>query len=121
MEKLEYLKRVESKARTYATSIPRLFTHAKGVRIRDSDGQEYIDCLSNAGTLALGHNHPEVNEAVMRFLSSDQMQQALDLGTPAKHAFVEQLFSLLPAALAKTARSSSAARAARTASKRRSS
>ncbi|HEF4835945.1 diaminobutyrate--2-oxoglutarate transaminase family protein [Burkholderia vietnamiensis] len=102
MEKLEYLKRVESKARTYATSIPRLFTHAKGVRIRDSDGQEYIDCLSNAGTLALGHNHPEVNEAVMRFLSSDQMQQALDLGTPAKHAFVEQLFSLLPAALAKT-------------------
>lgn len=76
MEKLEYLKQVESNARTYATSFPRLFTHAKGIRVRDADGQEYIDCLSNAGTLALGHNHPEVNEAVMRFLSSDQMQQA---------------------------------------------
>ena len=102
MEKLEYLKQVESNARTYATSFPRLFTHAKGIRVRDADGQEYIDCLSNAGTLALGHNHPEVNEAVMRFLSSDQMQQALDLATPAKHAFVEQLFSLLPGKIAES-------------------
>ncbi|MGY6236433.1 diaminobutyrate--2-oxoglutarate transaminase family protein [Burkholderia ambifaria] len=104
MEKLEYLKHVESKARTYATSFPRLFTHAKGIRVRDADGQEYIDCLSNAGTLALGHNHPEVNEAVMRFLSSDQMQQALDLATPAKHAFVEKLFSLLPGKIAESAK-----------------
>ncbi|KVC86527.1 2,4-diaminobutyrate 4-aminotransferase [Burkholderia ubonensis] len=104
MEQLEYLKHVESKARTYATSFPRLFTHAKGVRIRDAEGREYIDCLSNAGTLALGHNHPEVNEAVMRFLTSDQMQQALDLATPAKHAFVEQLFSLLPGKIAETAK-----------------
>ncbi|NHV28612.1 diaminobutyrate--2-oxoglutarate transaminase family protein [Burkholderia sp. D-99] len=102
MEKLDYLKHVESNARTYATSFPRLFTHAEGIRMRDSDGQEYIDCLSNAGTLALGHNHPEVNEAVMRFLSSGQLQQALDLATPAKHAFVEQLFSMLPNAIADT-------------------
>ncbi|ALX16884.1 2,4-diaminobutyrate 4-aminotransferase [Burkholderia cepacia JBK9] len=102
MEQLDYLKHVESNARTYATSFPRLFTHAEGIRMRDSDGQEYIDCLSNAGTLALGHNHPEVNEAVMRFLSSGQLQQALDLATPAKHAFVEQLFSMLPNAIADT-------------------
>ncbi len=100
MKQLKYLKQVESKARTYATSFPRLFTYAKGIRMRDSEGQEYIDCLSNAGTLALGHNHPEVKEAVMRFLSSDQMQQALDLATPAKYAFVEQLFSLLPKKIA---------------------
>ncbi|MFP3747966.1 aminotransferase class III-fold pyridoxal phosphate-dependent enzyme, partial [Achromobacter sp. SIMBA_011] len=39
---------------------------------------------------------------VMRFLSSDQMQQALDLATPAKHAIVEKLFSLLPGKIAES-------------------
>jgi diaminobutyrate-2-oxoglutarate transaminase len=67
------------------------------MRIRDASGQEYLDCLSNAGTLALGHNPPEVRDAVMAFLGSDHLQQALDLATPAKHAFVQELFSMLPA------------------------
>jgi diaminobutyrate-2-oxoglutarate transaminase len=93
---LDYLSGVESSARTYASSFPRMFTSAKGVRVRDSEGREYIDCLSNAGTLALGHNHPEVKDAVRAFLDSDHLQQALDLATPAKYAFVKQLFSLLP-------------------------
>lgn len=93
---LNYLSDVESSARTYASSFPRMFTSAKGVRVQDSEGREYIDCLSNAGTLALGHNHAEVKDAVRTFLDSDHLQQALDLATPAKYAFVKQLFSLLP-------------------------
>jgi diaminobutyrate-2-oxoglutarate transaminase len=96
---VEYLGSVESSARTYAASFPRLFVHAKGMRVRDSDGREYLDCLSNAGTLALGHNHPEVNEAVRGFLETDALQQALDLATPAKYEFVKELFGLLPRSL----------------------
>jgi diaminobutyrate-2-oxoglutarate transaminase len=104
MDKLNYLQHVESNARTYANSFRRLFTRGQGTRVYDSNGQEYLDCLSNAGTLALGHNHPEVKESVMQFLASDQLQQALDLATPAKHAFVEQLFSMLPGQMGKTSR-----------------
>jgi diaminobutyrate-2-oxoglutarate transaminase len=96
MNPLDYLAQVESNARTYANNFPRMFTKANGIIIHDSEGKEYIDCLSNAGTLALGHNHPEVKEAVLHFLESDHMQQALDLATPAKYEFVKELFSLLP-------------------------
>ena len=93
---LKYLSEVESSARTYASTFPRMFTSARGVRVSDSEGRDYMDCLSNAGTLALGHNHPEVKDAVRTFIESDHLQQALDLATPAKYAFVKQLFSLLP-------------------------
>lgn len=93
---VEYLRSVESSARTYAVSFPRLFVQAKGMRVRDAQGREYLDCLSNAGTLALGHNHPQVNQAVRGFLETDSLQQALDLATPAKYEFVKQLFELLP-------------------------
>lgn len=94
-----YLESVESSARTYAAKFPRLFVHAKGMRVRDSEGSEYLDCLSNAGTLALGHNHPEVSAAVREFLGADALQQALDLCTPAKYEFVKELFGLLPRTL----------------------
>jgi diaminobutyrate-2-oxoglutarate transaminase len=99
MNPLNYLAQVESRARTYASHFPRMFVSGRGVRIADSEGREYIDCLSNAGTLALGHNHPEVKEAVHAFLAADHLQQALDLATPAKYAFVKELFALLPGEL----------------------
>ncbi len=99
MDSLSYLSRVESNARTYASSFVRMFTSANGIYIHDSTGERYMDCLSNAGVFALGHNHPEVQEATQKFLCSNQLQQALDLATPAKYAFVKELFSLLPESL----------------------
>ncbi|MBV6749465.1 diaminobutyrate--2-oxoglutarate transaminase family protein [Pseudomonas chlororaphis] len=99
MEELSNLKKLESNARTYAATFQRLFVSGKGMRVKDANGQEYLDCLSNAGTLALGHNPPVVRDAVIEFLNSDHLQQALDLATPAKHAFVQELFATLPAGL----------------------
>ncbi|MBA1228929.1 diaminobutyrate--2-oxoglutarate transaminase family protein [Pseudomonas viridiflava] len=96
MQELSYLKKVESNARTYAATFQRLFVSGSGSRLKDDQGQEYLDCLANAGTLALGHNPAVVREAVMRFFESGQLQQALDLSTPAKHEFVQALFSTLP-------------------------
>jgi diaminobutyrate-2-oxoglutarate transaminase len=104
MDQLGYLQGMESAARTYAATIQRLFVAGRGIHLHDAEGVEYIDCLANAGALPLGHNHPEVKAAVLEFLASDAVQQALDLATPAKCQFVRELFSLLPPAFASNAK-----------------
>ena len=37
---------------------------ARGSRIYDVDGNEYIDWMMSFGALPLGHAHPEVVEAI---------------------------------------------------------
>ena len=39
-------------------------TEGKGVKVRDIWGKEYIDCTSQAWTLAVGYSHPKVIQAV---------------------------------------------------------
>jgi diaminobutyrate-2-oxoglutarate transaminase len=68
--------------------------------VRDTDGREYVDCLAGAGALPLGHNHPVVVSAVERALRDDVPLTTLDLPTPTKDEFVEQLFAVLPPRLA---------------------
>ena len=104
MDRYQYLKQVESNARTYAAAFEQVFVSGQGVRLYDGRGHEIIDCLACAGALPLGHNHPEVQDAVLRFLSSGHVQQALDLSTPAKFDWVRELFSLLPTDFAQSAR-----------------
>ncbi|HEY6924003.1 MAG TPA: diaminobutyrate--2-oxoglutarate transaminase family protein [Steroidobacteraceae bacterium] len=96
MKRFEIVRGLESRARTYASRFQTVFESGAGLRMRDESGREYIDCLACAGALALGHNHPEIREALVRFLSSGHVQQVLDLTTPAKFEFVEELFGLLP-------------------------
>src|ERR1700755_2237786 len=98
------VKRRESSARTYASTFAAVFERGAGLRLRDQAGREILDCLACAGALPLGHNHPEVRDALFRFLDSGHVQQVLDLTTPAKHEFVEELFGLLPAAWADRAK-----------------
>jgi diaminobutyrate-2-oxoglutarate transaminase len=100
----EAVKRRESSARTYAATFEAVFESGAGIRMRDQSGREIIDCLACAGALPLGHNHPEVRDALMRFLDSGHVQQVLDLTTPAKRAFIDELFGLLPAAWADRAK-----------------
>jgi validone 7-phosphate aminotransferase len=38
--------------------------HGEGVRVWDSEGREYLDCVSGTFNLVLGHNHPSVLAAV---------------------------------------------------------
>ncbi|MEW2545464.1 diaminobutyrate--2-oxoglutarate transaminase family protein [Streptomyces sp. NPDC047002] len=94
----------ESAARTYARSLPIVPVRARGLTIEGADGRRYLDCLSGAGSLALGHNHPVVLEAIRRVLDSEAPLHALDLATPVKDAFVTELFATLPAGLAEHAR-----------------
>ncbi|MEU9082636.1 diaminobutyrate--2-oxoglutarate transaminase family protein [Streptomyces sp. NPDC048357] len=94
----------ESAARTYARSLPIVPVRARGLTIEGADGRRYLDCLSGAGTLALGHNHPVVLEAVRGVLDSGAPLHVLDLATPVKDAFTTELFTNLPPALAADAR-----------------
>ncbi|MEU9861854.1 diaminobutyrate--2-oxoglutarate transaminase family protein [Streptomyces sp. NPDC047971] len=94
----------ESAARTYARSLPIVPVRARGLTIEGADGRRYLDCLSGAGTLALGHNHPVVLEAIKKVLDSGAPLHVLDLATPVKDAFTTELFATLPAGLARDAR-----------------
>ncbi|WP_435196694.1 diaminobutyrate--2-oxoglutarate transaminase [Natronomonas sp. EA1] len=90
----------ESNARTYPRSLPLAIREAQGVVVTDMDGNEYYDCLAGAGTLALGHNHPRVVEAMERVLDARRPLHTLDITTPAKERFVDALFASLPDAFA---------------------
>lgn len=94
----------ESAARTYARSLPIVPVRARGLTIEGADGRRYLDCLSGAGTLALGHNHPVVLEAIRKVLDSGAPLHVLDLATPVKDAFTTELFANLPPQLAADAR-----------------
>ncbi|MBT2383911.1 diaminobutyrate--2-oxoglutarate transaminase family protein, partial [Streptomyces sp. ISL-11] len=94
----------ESAARTYARSLPIVPVRARGLTIEGADGRRYLDCLSGAGSLALGHNHPVVLEAIRAVLDSGAPLHVLDLATPVKDAFTSELFGTLPPGLADSAR-----------------
>lgn len=94
----------ESNARSYPRKLPIAIRRAEGIHVEDTDGRRYIDCLAGAGALALGHYHPVVVEAVQQAVADGVPWQTLDLTTPVKDAFVEELFSSLPPDFAASAR-----------------
>ncbi|WP_338895734.1 diaminobutyrate--2-oxoglutarate transaminase family protein [Streptomyces sp. TG1A-60] len=94
----------ESGARTYPRALPIVPVRARGLTIEGADGRRYLDCLSGAGTLALGHNHPVVLEAIRKVLDSGAPLHVLDLATPVRDAFTTELFRTLPPGLADRAR-----------------
>jgi diaminobutyrate-2-oxoglutarate transaminase len=96
--------RRESNARSYPRRLPIALKRAQGMYVEDMEGRVFIDCLSAAGTLILGHNHPVVVEAIERALRSQIPMQTLDLTTPIKDEFVEELMAFLPAELGARAR-----------------
>ncbi|GAA2718626.1 MULTISPECIES: diaminobutyrate--2-oxoglutarate transaminase family protein [Streptomyces] len=89
----------ESAARTYARSIPVAPVAAAGAEVTGADGRTYLDCLSGAGTLALGHNHPDVIVGLQKVIGSAAPLHALDMITPQKDAFTEELLKRLPGTL----------------------
>ncbi|OES44767.1 diaminobutyrate--2-oxoglutarate transaminase [Domibacillus iocasae] len=93
---LEVQEEKESNARSYPRRFPFVIEKAAGMMIHDVDGKEFYDCLSGAGTLALGHNHPVVIEAIEEVLKKQTPLHTLDLATPLKIEFMEEIFSILP-------------------------
>jgi diaminobutyrate-2-oxoglutarate transaminase len=85
----------ESGARTYPRRLPVALRRGDGAFVEDEDGNRFIDFLTGAGALALGHGHPELVEAVQRQVG--QLAHALDFPTPAKDEFTTGLLDLFGA------------------------
>ncbi len=85
--------RRESNARVYPRHLPIARADAAGSFLRDLDGNVFIDFLNGAGALPLGHNHPELVQAVIEQLGV--FTHGLDFPTPAKDAFTEAQLSML--------------------------
>ena len=94
----------ESNARTYPRKLPVAIRRAEGLYVTDVHDSVFMDCLRGAGTLALGLNHPAVVAAIRDHLDQGYPLHTLDLTTPVKHRFVEELLSTLPPAFAANAR-----------------
>lgn len=90
----------ESNARSYPRKFPFALVKAKGSWVEDIEGNKYLDFLCGAGTLALGHNDDEINQALVQMLTSDAPLHTLDLTTPTKDEFVHTVISHLPKELA---------------------
>ncbi|MBW4694473.1 MAG: diaminobutyrate--2-oxoglutarate transaminase [Lyngbya sp. HA4199-MV5] len=104
---IDYLKRQrerESNARSYPKRIPLAIKEAKGIYVTDTTGKTYFDCLTAAGTMALGHNHPVVLNALQTALTSNLPWQTLDITTPIKDEFVEEVWQSLPPEFARHAK-----------------
>lgn len=64
---------VSSHFRTIGRPHPMFFSEGQGARIRDVDGNEYIDFTLSQGPMLLGHSHPEVLERVGAEQSKGQL------------------------------------------------
>lgn len=73
---------------------PAYFSKAKGCRVWDLDGREYIDMsLMGIGTNTLGYGHPEVDEAVRKIVDSGNMST---LNCPEEVYLAERLVEMHP-------------------------
>ncbi|MER7486741.1 aminotransferase class III-fold pyridoxal phosphate-dependent enzyme [Streptomyces sp. NPDC126497] len=84
-------------------ALPIVPVRARGMTVEGADGRRYLDCLSGAGTLALGHNHPVVLEAIRGIIDSGAPLHAPGPATPVEDAFVTELSRTLPPGLARHA------------------
>ena len=84
--------------------MPFALEQAKGIYLKDVDGNVYFDCLSAAGALALGHNHDVVHEAIREQLDNNLPMLTLDITTPVKEEYVKDILSCLPKEFADNAK-----------------
>jgi 2,4-diaminobutyrate 4-transaminase len=87
---------MESNVRSYPRKLPLAIAKAQGCWVTDVEGNEYLDCLAGAGTLALGHNHSAIIKSIQDTLASGLPLHTLDITTPLKDAFSEALLAHFP-------------------------
>lgn len=87
---LKVFEELESEVRSYCRSFPAVFSKAKGYKLWDREGREYIDFFAGAGTLNYGHNHPKLKEKLIEYISGDYIVHGLDMATEAKETFLKR-------------------------------
>ena len=86
---------IESNVRRYSRLFPTEFVRAKGATLFDSNRREYLDFISGAGALNYGHNDPDMQRALLRYIEEDGITLGLDLATRAKREFLERFESYI--------------------------
>ncbi|MFA5246020.1 MAG: aspartate aminotransferase family protein [Pedobacter sp.] len=64
---------VSSEFRKYNHPHALFYTHGKGSRIYDADGNEYLDFTLSQGPLILGHSHPDVLKSINEYSEHGQL------------------------------------------------
>lgn len=86
---------VSSEFRKYNYPHALFYTHGKGSRVYDVDGNEYLDFTLSQGPLILGHSHPHVLKSVQEYTEQGQ----LFAGQHIKEVeLAEKLNALIPSA-----------------------
>ena len=85
---------VESGAVSYPRRLPVAVRRASGSHVEDLDGNVFLDFLTGAGSLPLGHGHPEVLAAATRQMASHC--HGLDFPSEAKQQFTAGMLATLP-------------------------
>src|SRR5579859_1267498 len=86
---------VSSEFRKVGSPHPLIYTHGKGSRIWDADGNEYLDFTLSQGPLILGHGHPHVLDRVDRASREGQLFAGQHLP---EIELAEKLQALIPSA-----------------------
>lgn len=47
---------------------------ARGTKVWDEKGREYLDCIGGIVCISAGHNHPKIKQALMQMLDQDEIQ-----------------------------------------------
>lgn len=86
---MDIINRLESEVRGYVRSFPTEFKSARGNRMTDVNGREYLDFFSGAGALNYGHNDETMEAALVDYIKSAGIAHGLDMATEAKVRFME--------------------------------
>jgi len=86
---------VSSEFRKYNYPHALFYSHAKGSRLVDVDGNEFLDFTLSQGPLILGHSHPEVLKAVHEYSEQGQLFAGQHLR---EIELAEKLNKLIPSA-----------------------
>lgn len=92
---LKIFQQLESEVRSYSRAFPTVFSTAKDAYLYDTQGKQYIDFLSGAGTVNYGHNNAAMKQAIIDYLQADGVVHSLDMATNAKRQFLERFESVI--------------------------
>jgi LysW-gamma-L-lysine/LysW-L-ornithine aminotransferase len=78
-----------------------IYTHGKGVKLYDAEGNEYLDCLAGIAVASIGHGNERLANAI-----AEQARKLIvcpqNLGSETRVKFYEKLFKFIPASMGLT-------------------
>ena len=83
-------------------SFPPILKKARGSRVWDVDGKEYIDCIEGMSSMNLGHGDTRISEAVAREYA--ELDNWFDFPTEQRLKLAQRLIDLTPGKFAKRVR-----------------